>query len=171
MRRLFISEGKQVGIIYHHTYTVTALIELDYSSTMITELISSIINDGLISTRYNYISFSRNFSLLSDEGTDGAPWGVVRIVVDGDSLSNKHKIEPYMDYDFVGIKRTSGENEERVVWPHGTYLPIVKYILEIDILLLKGTDNKDDAIEASFALRSKYPAINFKLVNSYTRYR
>jgi len=171
MKKLFISEGKQVGVIYHHTYNNNLLRKEGFSAALITELVSAILDNGLISFSYDYISFSRNFNLRSEDSRDDTPWGVVRIVVDGDSLSNRHKIEPYMDYDFVGIKRTSGENEERVTWPHGTYLPIAKYILEIDILKLKGMDNKDEAIEAFFSLKSKYPAINFKLVDNYTRYR
>jgi len=169
MKRIYIPEGKQVGIIYHHTYNKAAIHMEGYTSEIMVRLLSSIIDKGLLSERFDYISFTRNFHLNSDDKL-GDPWGAVRIVLDGDSMSDKHSINPFLDI-YVGIDRSDEENEERIIWPKGKYLPISKYILGIDLIKLKGMDEKNEAIEAFMILKNKYPNIKFNIVDKYSRYR
>ena len=75
-----IDEGKQVGVLYHFTEP--------------TRLKSILGNKGLKSFR-EYISFTRNFNLqkqsiyLKDS--------TIRLAFDGNKLSEKFKIEPFLD--------------------------------------------------------------------------
>lgn len=73
----FISEAKQVGILYH------------YSSI---SNIVKILKDGSLKDKTHnrgYISFTRNGSGIIGQGSNFA-----RIVIDGDKLSNRYKVEP-----------------------------------------------------------------------------
>ena len=171
MRQIFISEGKSVGIIYHYTYTQDEIKQTSgYKSVDMIDRVSSILDKGLISKRHDYISFTRNFD-LKWEGQNITPWGAIRITVDGDSLSDRYSINPYMDYEFIGIERSSGENEERIIWPKFTYLPIAKYILKFDFLKPDDYDDKNELIEAYHKLRMKYPSYEFQIVDKYERYK
>jgi hypothetical protein len=108
-------DAKQTGVLYHYTYIKN---------------LQKILNDkGLKSWEYNFISFSRYWN------EDYAP---CRIAFDGNKLSNKYKIRPFMDVD-VEITKASNElfeAEEIIMWPINTLLPIVipKYVIQIDIL-------------------------------------
>lgn len=107
-------EAKQMGVLYHFTH--------------VKSLEKILIDKGLKSYTYNFISFTRYW----DEKQ------CVRIAFDGDRLSEKYKIRPFMDVD-VEITKSSDvlyEAEEIIVWPIRTILPIVnnRYVIQIDIL-------------------------------------
>ena len=106
-----LKEAKQVGILYHFT--------------SVKGLSSILTMGGLRAFRQPYISFTRNYSLKG--------FGGVRIVINGDKLSNKYKITPYLD-KVSGIDRHEGENEEIIMYPEGKVLPILNYIKEIEVL-------------------------------------
>jgi len=110
-----IDEGKQVGVLYHFTEP--------------TRLKSILGNKGLKSFR-EYISFTRNFNLqkqsiyLKDS--------TIRLAFDGNKLSEKFKIEPFLDD--VNGGRGSGEYEERIVWPRSKILPCLFALKQIVVL-------------------------------------
>ena len=91
----FINESKQVGVLYHYT--------------SIEKLISIILDDELkLSKNHDTISFTRDklaFRTL-------AKIYPCCIVVNGDLLSNKYKIEPFQ-YDYTGtsLKNTKVQDE------------------------------------------------------------
>jgi len=119
-----IKEAKQVGILYHFT-TINNLEDILKSK-------------GLKSDFFDYISFTRNFNLqkTSDYFKDHK----VRLTFDGNKLSNKYKIEPFIDN--VGkITRKYGEYEERILWPSGKLLPCFFTLKQIDIE--KGISRED----------------------------
>jgi hypothetical protein len=82
-----ITEGKQIGDIYHFTST-------DALASMIKDFgnITLDIEDGSISSE-GYYSFTRNPNL----GTLAEEKHHVRIKLDGDKMSTRHKFEPYAD--------------------------------------------------------------------------
>lgn len=119
-----IKEAKQVGILYHFT-TIQNIEDILKSK-------------GLKSDFFDYISFTRNFNLqkTSDYFKDHK----VRLTFDGNKLSNKYKIEPFIDN--VGkIIRKYGEYEERILWPSGKLLPCFFALKQIDIE--KGISRED----------------------------
>ena len=156
----FLNERKQLGIIYHFT-TFDNLIGILKSNSLI--------------SGYHYISFTRN--RLFDDGKFDLN---VRIVFDGDRLSDKYKIEPFLYDDKFkdehGIPRFKKEAEERIIsgieksYDGGIYpyelKNIKKYIIRIDIIenryLIFFKEKFDKMIEEN-------PEIEFKLINSYKR--
>lgn len=119
-----ISEGKQVGVLYHFT-RLSSLI--------------SMFPDFEMMSHQEYISFTRNYNMMdyenfkNDFSIDQEKYGInrrVRIAIDGDKLSNKFKIEPYLDKPNQ-ISRSSGEYEERI---KKDKVSIKCCILQIDII-------------------------------------
>lgn len=108
-----LNEAKQVGTIYHFT---------TYDKSL-----SIILNQQM--TSKEYISFTRNYD-LKDAYSNDVNWGDVRITIDGNKLSNKYKIEPFLDTK-NSIKRNKGENEERIIKKS---INIKGMIKQIDIL-------------------------------------
>ena len=103
-----IAEGKQVGTIYHFTKQQS--------------LIDMIESDFNLKSNQEYISFTRNYNMIdyesyqNDLSFDWKYFGNnrgIRIAIDGDKLSNKFKIEPFMDIA-NNVTRDKGEAEERV---------------------------------------------------------
>lgn len=131
-----ILESKQVGIIYHFT-NLWSLIEMFK-------------NDNFkIKSDKHYISFTRNPIMFSPELM--ASKLQCRIMVDGNKLSNKYSIEPFLD--FKNVKKDDGEQEERILkmktpfdFQLLPYVDITNSILEIDILdepIFRSKTNKD----------------------------
>jgi len=107
---IIVSEGKQVGTIYHFTDD---------------ESFWNIINDeGLKSSYFNFISFTRSFS--NPKGSH-LEYMNVRFSFDGDKLSNKFKIEPYSENGY-------NEQEERIMWKQNKILKCFFALKRIDIL-------------------------------------
>lgn len=127
-----LNEAKQVGDIYHFT---------SYENMI------SIINDDFNLKSFgsnpdnSYISFTRNKNMSSP-----TIYKDVRIIVDGDNLSNKYKIEPFADIKAGFGRKSKDESEERVnVFKKNDKIDIKKYIKSIDILdptMLK--ENEDE---------------------------
>lgn len=101
-------EGKEVGTLYHFTYFPKFV---------------NIVKDGYVlkatTDRDNYVSLTRNFDLLRDKLYFMTM--NVRIVLDGDKLSNRYKIEPYNFFAsptrgarLPGDENGGGESEERI---------------------------------------------------------
>jgi len=128
-----VKEAKQVGTLYHHTTYANA--------------IKIIETDSLCSSNSPYgedvyaISFTRDQlfhgSLLSNEGGDEC-----RLVINGDKLSERNKIQPHADSEW----EPRAESEERIVKDHKFCIPILNYLKYID-LLTEPEDDLDELIE------------------------
>jgi len=102
-----IAEAKQVGTIYHFT--------------RLSSLFDMIKFDFDMSSHQDYISFTRNYNMIDYEKNQNdlaydfklGDKRIVRIAIDGDKLSNKYKIEPFLDIT-NNVKRSAGEQEQRI---------------------------------------------------------
>lgn len=106
----FITESKQVGILYHYTSFSNGL-----------WIIKSNTLKGSIS-KPSFVSLTRDKSFHKQHrimaGTD------LRLVLDGDKLSTKYKIKPH---DFGA----EDESEERILTT--AIIDIKKYLIRIDL--------------------------------------
>ena len=160
-------EAKSVGTIFHFTSWVG-----------LAKILKS--NKLRFPYQYDYISFTRDPALWNHN--ESAYWGLYRITVDGNKLSNKYKIEPF-DYfhDNRGIKYPKGsmlahpypdEMEERVM----SEIDNVKnYIIQVDFCLewnpYMTTTEQDSALayqKAYFILAKEHPEIKFNIVSKFT---
>ena len=131
IKLLDLIEAKQVGILYHFT---------NYNS------LEKIIKDNFILSIQKsfsnleanpYISFTRNKNIQSASVPDQ-----IRIMIDGNKLSERYKIEPYADYD-QGYGRGFNkyededridESEERIdASKYGGKVDILKCVLQVDL--------------------------------------
>ena len=136
-----ITEGKQVGEIYHFTsqdfiYDILESGKLEPSSSRLEKL--------------GFISFTRNRALP----TLGGFKSQVRITIDGDKLSNKYQILPYAqlkpetkeDEEIwnTPYSRTIQNSESELVIPskkYGGKVNIVPYIKKLDIIIYDYMDS------------------------------
>lgn len=130
-----ISEGKQVGILYHFT-------RLGNLANMLDDNFDMTSNNKYISfTRdYNLIDYHKKGNSLSKNYKNLTSWGedfIVRLAIDGDKLSNKYKIEPFMDIA-NGVNHNNSESEERII---GNVL-LNDFIVQIDVVY--GTLQKEN---------------------------
>lgn len=134
-QQLFTTEGKQVGTLYHYTSLKSA---------------DSILKKGFIqggeksiqgySSRISQndnkysLSFTRNKNFHSVSRLIGSDIEC-RFVIDGDSLSNKYKIQPVAAWGFEKSKSNDFESEEAIVSPSQIKVPIKPYVKSIDLLI------------------------------------
>jgi hypothetical protein len=123
-----ITEGKQVGDIYHFTDT-------DTIASMIKNKGKIILDPSFSSFAANkYYSFTRNPNL----GTLSEEKHHVRIKLDGDKMSNKYKFEPYADIesgeDLYSKNAPNYEAEERINSKKYGEIDLTPYIEEITII-------------------------------------
>ena len=121
-----ITEGKQIGDIYHFTST-------EALSTMIEDSGNITLDIGVGSMAAGgYYSFTRNPNL----GTLSEEKHHVRIKLNGDKMSTRYKFEPYVDRDSGDDFLKGGshfEAEERIN-SKGKPLNLTPFIEEITIL-------------------------------------
>jgi hypothetical protein len=116
-------EGKQIGILYHYT-EFPALEKI-------------LRTDKMTSPIYGYISFSRNSHLNFYNSA-------IKIIFDGDKMSEKFKIVPHLYKGDVNYKE---EAEMRIKCKrddsseNGSISGIKKYIIGIEIFTQKEYDN------------------------------
>lgn len=132
-----LNEAKQVGDIYHYT-------RLSRKFGIYDILTSGELKPAPDRAKYKgYVSFSRDRALGSTLGMRAR----VRITIDGDKLSNKYKITPYVQlepetpYDKENwtspFTRSSGNSESELVVPANEYggsVKILPYIKKIDVI-------------------------------------
>jgi hypothetical protein len=126
-----LTEGKQVGILYHFT---------DYGSAL------DIIKNGFVlkktgekNSSEDFISLTRNKNLYSPTVS-----GEVRFTIDGDGLSDRYKIQPFADTasGFGRGKNLRDESEERVnANLIGGELNFSKYLKSIDVMDISPDNN------------------------------
>jgi len=136
-----INEGRQVGEIYHFT-------SLDF--------IYDILKSGKLEPSPNrleklgFVSFTRNRAL----STMGGFKSQVRIVIDGDKLSDKYQILPYAQLKpetkrdeekwTTPYSRISQNSESELVIPskkYGDKVNIIPYIKKLDIIIYNYMDS------------------------------
>ena len=122
-----INESKNIGIIYHFTHLMN---------------LSFILESKTFMTRYNDMpKFKYDYSVSCTRNKSFA-WGGVRIMLDGDKISQKYVIKPVSYFKF-----NRSQSEERIFTNNETF-PIFDYILQIDIIdHLKDDDMYNDVIE------------------------
>ena len=125
-----LKEAKQVGTLYHFTDYKAAL-EIIKDSFKLKTVSSPTDGYSKDTPDYlKYISFSRDRNLKSPTISRN-----VRFKIDGDSLSNKYKIEPFADVKAGFGRRKSDESEERVnVAKQNGYVDISNYLESIEIM-------------------------------------
>ena len=144
-----ITEGKQVGILYHYTSKAGLKSILDSNQLNASK-------EHYLGNDLYYISFTRNKNFHKK----GANWNVktdYRITIDGNKLSNQYKIHPFAyvpgwDYrdnweydwledesesdrrDFFDATSKYDEQEERISFkdPNGKISNIKQYIIAVD---------------------------------------
>jgi hypothetical protein len=124
-----ITEGKQVGTLYHYTFTWN-LYKIIKTNILTPELLQGQ-NKG-------WISFTRSKDKNQFEISQDAN---CVIVVDGDKLSNKYKIKPFQDLGFISSGGVGDEMEERVLGPIND---LNKYIIKIIIYITSYNDQSDN---------------------------
>lgn len=128
-----ITEGKQVGTLYHYTFTWN-LYEIIKTNILTPELLQGQ-NKG-------WISFTRSKDKNQFEISQDAN---CVIVVDGDKLSNKYKIKPFQDFGWIEMEKEKNiyadEMEERVLGPIND---LNKYIIKIIIYITSYNDQSDN---------------------------
>jgi len=153
-----LSEGKAIGTLYHFT-------SLDGLEGILGK-------DSMMSKR-GYISFSRNYDLnFADFG--------IRIVFDGERLSDKFKIVPALydpdkedGYKLDHTKRRELYKDEREERIYGKVIyGVKKYITNIDILGMPDNSEFPDRIQNRInKLIMNNPEIDFGVVNKFVPFR
>jgi hypothetical protein len=131
----FLTEAKQVGVIYHYTTFENGLKILQSN-----ELKGADAADSTHANLVYAVSFTRDkrFHNNHNVGFDVGSFGQrpqVRFTVDGDKLSNKFKVQPYSQQGVFSKDKKSFEAEERVISNKPFSIPIIPYIKSVDILI------------------------------------
>jgi hypothetical protein len=148
-----ITEGKQVGDLYHYTTFESGLKILQSN-----QLKSGEADDSTKTKPIFAISFTRDkrFHNNHNVGFDVSSFGQrpqLRFTVDGNKLSNKYKIQPYAQIGGSGRfekEREEFEAEERAVSNKPFTIPPLPYLKSIDILVEYKTPHKDLSGEYDF---------------------
>lgn len=146
---MYILESKNYGTLYHFTDE---------------EGLNGIIDSGgLISNFYDYISFTRSFVPPRVGHLENR---YVRLAYNGNKLSNKYKINPFLDKDYSIGRQHGSESEEIIKWPERKLLKVEFALIRIDIL--KKSEMKEfTKSEIEFYKKIKLPIFfvdNFKPV-------
>jgi hypothetical protein len=136
----YLVESKHIGVIYHFTHLMNLYFILE-NKTFISRY-----NDL---SKYNYdysVSCTRNKSFK---------WGGIRIMLDGDKISNSFVVKPVSYFKF-----NKSQSEERIFTNKETF-PIFYYIIQIDILEhLKDDDMFDDVLKLLNESNIKYNLVS-----------
>lgn len=145
MRAKELFERKQVGILYHFTSLQDAWGILHDKAIKINPDAGGITAGygGFVVTQPREgISFTRNHNLKAtvSAGGSGREWGEVRLAFDGDKISDRHKIEPAVDWKH-GIVRQDNQAEEMV---RQSKVDVSSAILKVDVMLNRYYENETD---------------------------
>lgn len=140
----FLNESKQVGTLYHFT-SVKGL--------------QSILSNNVLGVFSRPVSLTRDKNLHKSRTADSLKGVRFSLEIDGDKLSNRHKIVPYKDT--IWLKRgAETESEERVKPPINN---IGDYIKSISIHNKHGEDYDSISDEEEKVIRNvKAKGIKFK---------
>jgi hypothetical protein len=142
-----LNENKQVGVIYHYTTFENGLKILQSN-----ELKADHAADSTNTNPIYAVSFTRdkrfhnNHNIGFDIGSSGQK-PQVRFTIDGDKLSNKYKIAPYVQDALISpVFRKNSEHyeaEERVVSNKPYTILLSNYLISIDVLIEYKKPNKN----------------------------
>ncbi len=137
-------EAKNIGNLYHFT---------SYKNLML------IIEDQYVlkSTIQPYVSFTRNKNFKSSS----IPMQV-RLTVDGNTLSNKYRIQSYADVRAGYGRGTEDESEERISlnkYPRG--VDISKSLIEIQVIPPQDLGPHDDEMGEPPSLMNYYVLLKY----------
>jgi hypothetical protein len=145
---LHLKERKQQGVLYYFRGW---------------EGFRDIIKTGEVrSGAFDAISFTRSYNMGEKIYSYAYQGKQIRFSLDGTKMSDRYKIEPFIDHTDTQIQRkyvqgfdmypVHSENEERVVMPMNDSISILKYLIQIDIL--KSTIYKLNKTEDYFDMLS-----------------
>ena len=162
-----LSEGKQVGTLYHFTNYDSAIGIVMKDFKLKVALTPKEVSIDELPDYAKYISFTRNKNL--DSPTISRE---VRFTIDGNALSNRYRVEPFADIK-AGFGRTrpgKDEAEERVnVAKREGFVDIAPFLVSIDVMepkeLKVGSLDADAFTELVDDL--KYKNIPYKIVNKF----
>jgi len=151
LKLMSLLEAKQVGIIYHFTSMHSLFRILDTNK---------------MKSNLGHISFSRNYRLGYND-TD------VRIVFDGNKMSNKFKFQPFMhgnpfyDDDPEKLRKMYGDEREETI-KKSSISGILKYVIKIDILD-EIQDYKSDMEKLEYFKKKAPSSLKFNFVKNWNR--
>ena len=137
-----ITEGKQVGILYHYTSKDGLKGILDSNQLKATE-------EYYLGHDLYYISFTRNKNFHKK----GANWNVktdYRITIDGDKLSNQYKIHPFAyvpGWDYTDNWEYDWLEDESETERRAFFDATGKYDEQEERISFKGSDGKIDNVK------------------------
>lgn len=153
-----ISEGKNVGVIYHFTRwtSIENMVKYDFN----------------LVSHQDYISFTRNYDLVNIKKFENdlakqiykeiPKKSCARIAIDGTKLSNKYKIQPFLDLEH-GVQKKDNEAEERI---KNEIVNIKDCIIQIDFLNI---NNEKIQKELKELIQNKYPKIDVNFVKTFKK--
>ena len=173
----FITEGKQVGLLYHFTSF---------------KAFKSILRDGFLNASYDPETDKPNISFTRDKNFWKIPHSIGTIIscgliLDGDKMSHKYKIRPFQwnpveniaDDEWVdGVppdedpnwRNHYDEKEERISFKkRGDKLPLKKYLKGVMILKSKRTPSsrlmdKEFIEEVKATLKKDFPKAKLEIL-------
>jgi hypothetical protein len=136
----YLVESKHIGVIYHFTHLMN---------------LYSILENKTFMSRYNDLSkYNYDYS-VSCTRNQSFKWGGIRIMLDGDKISNSFVVKPVSYFKF-----NKSQSEERIFTNKETF-PIFDYIIQIDILEhLKDDDMFDDVLKLLNESNIKYNLVS-----------
>lgn len=161
------NEAKQVGTIYHFTtlHNFVMMLEETFQTELGCEFFDFVSYNGYISTtRDRHLSWS-------NEGYNNNRSLQVRIAIDGDKLSNKHKIVPVNglttnDPDIFGndkLRVPHKSEKEELICPVNNKINLRKYILGIQIIY----DDKVHLTKEDIEYKLNSVQVPFVFVNKF----
>jgi hypothetical protein len=146
-----ITEGKQVGTLYHFATLNGLLMILESNSFKAYNNLRRIKNKGKGSSN-DFVSFTRDKNFLKVGRLINNKLDV-RIVIDGNKLSDNYVVSPFNFYSYYKssdkrINPKYDETEERVRWEVDNAR---KYILSIDLIDLSEIDTDSDNYNSYYA--------------------
>jgi hypothetical protein len=136
----YLVESKHIGVIYHFTH----LMNLYF-----------ILKDKTFISRYNDLpKYNYDYS-VSCTRNKSFKWGGIRIMLNGDKISNHFVVKPVSYFKF-----NKSQSEERIFTNKETF-PIFDYIIQIDILEhLKDDDMFEEVLKLLNESNIKYDLVS-----------
>lgn len=144
-----LKQSKQVGILYHYTFL----------NTLLDILNSNVLVGRKNGYQYDAVCFTRDAALHAKPRTIVGSSRTVRLVIDGNKLSQHYKIIPRNDTQYTKdntIKHISGQAQQACITSKIT--DITKYIIRIDI---------DEERSINYLLVNRFISNNTMIYNQY----
>lgn len=147
MKTLLSLSAKSIGVLYHATTKENAVSILRSGNLILATGRAVGTEASLQSDSIYFASFTRSRSGHYHYGDDGSRTNKVIFTLDGTKLSSKYKIQP-VDYWNDNAHRARTEAEERLL-SDDRYLPILRYIKRIDVIIPAVAEGKYDKMPSA----------------------